>query len=88
MKDFFERHKIEATLISANYADSLVSYVMDEMQGIVTHAQEMATRKIVVIIASVVSVIAGIGLLVYGRVDLGISALALAAFLVLDGVYR
>jgi len=88
LKDFFERHKITATDDSANNADSLVSYVIDEIEGMATHIREMPTRKIMVIIASAISIVVGIGLLAFGRFDLGISTLALAAFLVLDGVYR
>jgi len=88
LTSFLERHEIEVTPDSADKADSLVSYVMDEMEGMVTRVQRMPTRKLLVIIASVFSVIAGIGLLVFGKVDLGISVLALAAFLILDGVFR
>jgi hypothetical protein len=85
IKDYFmRRHSLQVDNAPMDNAESLVSYVLDDLQGTLTRFQEMTRRKQLSIIAMLVFVLASVGLFAFDRIDAGLATLAIAVALIID----
>lgn len=85
IKDYFlRRHSIKVDDASLDNAESLVTYVLDDLQGRITRFQEMTTRKRISVVLSVIFIFASIGLFAFDRINEGIATLAIAVGLIID----
>jgi hypothetical protein len=89
IQDYFMRRGIQTENDSSTNADSLVSFVMNEMEGKATRLQEMTTMKRLSLIVSVAFIFASIALaILLNRIDIGVGLLAIAVALITNVVLR
>lgn len=88
VREFLKRNNMLVEDYSETNADALVSYILDAMEGTITHFQEMTTRKRATIGISVFCIVISVGLCALGRFEVGIGVLAIAITLITDIVFR
>lgn len=89
LKDAFRRlYSVQVDDDSSDSADSLVNYVLDEMQGTVTRFQEMTAQKRIFVIASISLFFVMIGLLLYGKIEPAIATFAIVVVLIIEVIRR
>ena len=87
IKDYFKRrHSIYIDDAPLDNVESLVNYILDDLQGTMTRFQETTRRKQLSIIVAIASFIVSLGLFAFGEIDKGLAALGIAIVIFVDVV--
>lgn len=88
LRGFFKRQKIIVADGSDSDADSLVGYVMDEMEGSFTRLRQMTATKRRSIYISMALIALSVGFFIFNRIEIGVGILGLAVALIIEVVLR
>ena len=85
---FLRHYSIKVRSAPIENAESLVTFVLNGFQGKLSQMQEMTTRKRFSLIVVVISIGAGIGLIMVERLEAGIATIGIAVAIIADILLR
>jgi len=88
IKYFLRHYKIKVESTSEENAESLVTFVLDDFLGKLAKIQEMTTRKKISLFVAGISIVAGIGLIVFNNLATGVATLSIAVPIIVDVLLR